>query len=248
MRRLLAGALVALLSLSVGCSSADRPSATVVEDSAVRLARLRDAVADVASAQSAADDMLSRLVTSLRDLDTTVAGMRAEDTIDDAIDSWAQVALDWPDEAAPPVRAAMVDVATAVDDARMLLISVRSQRTDPWDRMYLDAEDEVLTALRAYAAAADRLAQAIEQHWEHLVVVHDLVSSFVERRWFFRTSAEATQAFEVEVDDLVGGLEAAARDINAITQEREQAATAVNQATASARDLWVQRPEPTPSP
>lgn len=244
-RRLLAGLSVALLVAAVGCSS--EPPSNVVEDSAVRMARLRDAVAEVADVQSNADDLLSQLVTSARDLEATVVKMRDPATIDQGIEEWGPIASSWPEEGSPPVRAALRDVATAVDEARIVLVRVRSQRINDWERSYLDAEDEVLGAVRDYAESADRLSQAIEHHWEHLVVVHDLVASFAERRWFFRSSSEATQAFEVEVDDLVAQLDEAARDINVITREREAAAVVVNDATAVARDLWTQRPRPEPT-
>ena len=136
----------------------------------------------------------------------------------------------------------------AVDDARLTLSAVRGQRSDDWERRYLDAEDAVLSAVRDYAAAADRLTQAIEHHWEDLLAVRDLVADFVERRWFFRSDSEATQAFEVEVHDLIEPLDRAARDILVITREREAAATAVNEATIAARELWALRPRPSPSP
>jgi len=244
-QRFLLGVLVALLATAAGCSNG--PSSNVVEDSAVRMARLRDSVAIVAEAQLTADDLLSRLVTSVRSLEATVVKMRDPAAIDQGIEDWEAIAADWPEEGSPPVRAALRDVATAVDDARLVLVRVRNQRTSEWERLYLDAEDEVLAAVRAYAEAADRLSQAIEHHWDDLVVVHDLVVSFVERRWFFRSSNEATQAFEVEVDDLLDQLDTAARDVNLITREREMAAVTVNVATAGAQELWAERPLPAPT-
>ncbi|MDX1510026.1 MAG: hypothetical protein R3249_01650 [Nitriliruptorales bacterium] len=243
-RRLLA-ALLAGTVLLAGCGA--EPEA-VVEDSAIRLARLHDAVAQVAREQAAADELLSELVAAVRDLEQTVVRMRDAETIGSAIAAWPEIDDEWPAAGGPPVRVALRSVAMAVDDARLALASVRGQRSEDWERRYLDAEDEVLGAVRDYAASADRLTQAVEHHWDNLLAVRDLVNDFVERRWFFRNDAEATQAFEVEVRDLIGPLDRAARDILVITREREAAATAVNEATIAARDLWALRPRPSPSP
>ena len=243
-RRLLAALLAGTVVLG-GCGAEPE---TLVEDSAIRLSRLHDAVADVASEQATADELLSELVTAVRDIEQTVVRMRDADMIATAIGEWPEIDGAWPADGGPPVRAALRSVAMAVDDARLALASVRGQFDGDWERRYLDAEDAVLGAVRDYAESADRLTQAIEHHWSDLVAVRDLVADFVERRWFFRSDSEATQAFEVEVHDLLEPLDRAARDILVITRERETAATAVNEATIAARDLWALRPRPSPSP
>lgn len=240
--RYLVGVLAGILVFILAACSSD---GTVVSDSRARMGRLRDAVSTVAEAQRGADAELSLVVSGIRDLEETVLRLRSADTVDAAVEEWPDVSSDWPDEGAAPVREALRRVALEVDDARLVLVAVRAERTDEWERSYLDAQDAVLSALRTYAEAADRLAQVVELRWEDLAEIHDLVDSFVERRWFFRTDTEATQAFEVEVDDLVRPLDRAVNDVAALTAEREAAATAVNEATELAQDLWLRRPEPT---
>jgi hypothetical protein len=235
---MLAGLLVLMLA---ACST----DATVVSDSRARMGRLRDAVSNVAEAQHGADTQLSLVVSAVRDLEETVLRLRDAETVDVAVEEWPDISSDWPDDGAEPAREALRQVALEVDDARLVLVAVRAERTDEWERSYLDAQDAVLAAVRTYAEAADRLAQVVELHWEELVEIHDLVDSFVERRWFFRTDAEATQAFEVEVDDLVRPLDKAVNDVAAVTGQREAAAAAVNEATELAQDLWLRRPQPT---
>lgn len=234
---MLAGLLFALAA----CSS----DGTVVTDSRARMGRLRDAVREVAEAQRAADARLSAVVSAVRQLEETVLRLRSADTVDTAVEEWPDVASNWPGDGAEPVREALRQVALEVDDARLVLVAVRAERTDEWERGYLDAQDAVLSAVRTHAESADRLAQVVGRHWESLVEIHDLVDSFVERRWFFRTDTEATQAFEVEIDDLVRPLDRAVNEVGAITAEREAEAKAVNEATEYAQDLWLRRPQPT---
>jgi hypothetical protein len=239
--------LLALVAALTGaCGGGPGPAATPtpdVDESAEQLQRLRTSVERVAESQATADATLFGVLDLVRAIDSTIPGMLEADTIDDTIAAWkSSGALLQVPEQAPDLRAGYLAVAGEVDDARTALVAARRQLQDPWERRYLDAEDEVLTAVRDYAEAGDRLAQILRRHWDTYVWFHGEMESFVERRWQFRSKQEAADAFFVETDTRLDLLATAQRQISDVRDDREDAATTVNTASADAQDVWAARP------
>jgi len=239
--------LLALVAALTGACGGGPDSAATptpdVDESAEQLQRLRTAVERVAESQATADAALFGVLDLVRAIDGAVPGMLDAETIDDTITAWkSSGALMHVPQEAPDLRAGYLAVAGEVDDARTALVAARRQLQDPWERRYLDAEDRVLTAVREYAEAGDRLAQILQRNWDTYVWFHTAMESFVERRWQFRSKQEAADAFFVETDTRLDLLATAQRQISGVRTEREQAATTVNTASGQAQDVWAARP------
>jgi hypothetical protein len=219
-----------------------------VDDRAVQIERLRTAVERVAQAQTEADSAVLAVVDLVRAVDNTVPGMLDAETIDPTISAWkaSGSVLSVPEEV-PDLRAGYLTAAREVDDARAALATARTRLDDPWERRYLEAEDDVLTAVRRYAEAGDRLAQLLQRHWATYAWFHGQMESFVERRWQFRTDQEATDAFFVETDTQLDDLERAQQQLRDVRAEREREASQVNDASAAAEVVWAERPTDEPS-
>lgn len=218
-------------------------------DRAEQLAEVTAAVADVAAAQAAADPLLASALAGVREVDVLVSRLRDPETVDAAKDEFPRVrsAVDAVD--LTPLRPAIREIAFAVDRARTALaVAGRTAPTD-WEARYLATEDETLVAVRAYAEAADALAQVLERTWPTYTAITDLTGPFVERRWVYRTSEEASAAYEVEIAPHLTDLAEAQALIERFREERDEAAAAVNEAVAETREVFRSRPpEPSPSP
>lgn len=246
-RLLLALVAFVVVACGAGPTTADTPTPRV-DDRAVQVERLRTAVDRVAEAQTEADAAILAALDLVRAVDNTIPGMLDAESIDPTIGAWkaSGAVLDVPDET-PDLRAGYLTVAREVDDARTALATARTRLDDPWEQRYLAAEDDVLTAVRRYAEAGDRLAQLLERHWATYAWFHAQMESFVERRWQYRTDQEATDAFFVETDTHLDDLERAQQQLRDVRAEREREASQVNQASADAELVWRQRPTETPS-
>lgn len=238
--------VVALLSAAcMGAPAAD-PSSSVDPEA---LQELHARMADVADAQRDADRRLAVAVEAVRQLDGIVAGLRDPDRVDEAKDSWPRVEAAWRAASSEGLREGLVDLATAVDRARAALDRVRDELGDEtWPRDYLDAEDEVLVRTRSYAETADGLARALVASWPTYEDLHDRTARFVEQRWFYRTSQEAADAYELAVQPLLSELAAGQEAIAAAREDRDASAREVNEAVAVAREAWEARDDPTASP
>ena len=208
---------------------------------------LRIALADVAAAQSTADDTLRRVLDAIRGIDEAVAAVSAVDTLDDALAGYdarhamnATVSTDG-------LREVWFDVAVAAEDAHVVVQRAEDLLDDPWELRYVEAQDDVLAAVRAYAESADRLSQIVQQHWPTYLRVDEQLVSFAERRWFFRSTQEAADALAVEADTLFADLRVAQAQLNLLRTERLEAASAVNTATADAVQIWESRPTDQPT-
>ena len=233
---------VALAACGAGPTSTATPTPRV-DDRAIQIERLRTAVDRVALAQTDADAAVLAALDVVRAVDNTVPGMLDAETIDTTIGAWkASGGVLAVPEDTPELRAGYLTVAHEVDDARTALATARTRLDDPWERQYLAAEDDVLTAVRRYAEAGDRLAQILERHWATYAWFHAQMQSFVERRWQFRTDQEATDAFFVETDTRLDDLEVAQRQLRDVRAEREREASQVNEASADAEVVWGERP------
>jgi hypothetical protein len=233
--------LLVLLSVLAGCAPAASQPTTEVNDRGLLLSRLRAAVADVATAQDVADQDLTTALGAVRAIDEAVAGLQDVDTLEDEIDAWDEQDTTFGAASVDDLRSELIDVAVAVDEARGRLATARSRLDDPWETEYLAAEDAVLAAVRDYAETSDRLAQLLQRHWPVYQGVRDEVASFVERRWYFRSTQEAADAFTVEMDPLRPDLQAAQRQIAEYRTRRADAAEVVNGATADAVSVWDRR-------
>lgn len=126
-----------------------------------------------------------------------------------------------------------------VDEA---LVEARTVLDDEWEVSYLDAQDEVLVAVRDYARVADRLAQLVVRHWPTYEEIDAIVVDVAQRRGNYRDTGEAMDALAVELDPLMGDLATAQRQLADYRDRREEAGRAVNEATADAVTVYEQRP------
>lgn len=239
MRRFLLAA--AVLALAAACSNATS-SSPEVDGGAVEMARLNTAVATVAEEQSEADPLLADHLEALRRLDAIIEELRDPEQVDAAKGRWQAVAEALEVVDVEALRTAYREVAFAVDEARVALAEAREDVDGGWESDYFTAQDGVLGAVREHARAADALAQMIGAHWGMYRDLRDITATFVEQRWFYRTPLEAADAYELEIKPHLEQLREARSLVARYTAERDDAAVAVNQATAEAAAVWASRP------
>lgn len=238
--------LVAALSLALALSAcAGTPTSeaapeTEVASRSLVLDRLQDRVAEVAAAQSTADPLLADALAGVREIDAIVARLRDPATVDEAKDRMPRVEAAVGEVRIDEIRPAIRDIAFAVDRARASLATAVEDAPQD-EAAYLTAQDEALLAMRAYAEAADTLAQVLETHWPLYLSIRDSTATFVEQRWFYRTSEEAAQAYEVELAGRIGELATAQDEIRTFREVRDDAAEDVNATSREAAQVWRDR-------
>jgi hypothetical protein len=256
MSRLLASLLVLGLASCTanGVTSAEpAPQAT---PASVTLDDLRAEIAEVASLQRDADRRIGAVLVAVRDLDAIIGRFRDPETVDDARAAWSDVDARAAAVVVDGLRDPFFELAHAVDRARQTLAGMRAVLVDDggddpsgaWALDYIEAEDAVLVAVREYAEDADRLARALITHWATYEEISEETSVFVEQRWYYRTSQEAADAYELTIQSKLPLLQVAQGDIADAIVTREDAAEAVSEAVAEARSAWVARPAPVTSP
>lgn len=238
--------LAALVSVACASAPAEEPSPSVDPEAVQQLHRR---MADVAEAQRSADRDLAAAVEAVRQLDGIISGLRDPQRVDEAKETWPRVEAAWNAASSEGLRQGLVELASAVDEARVALDRVRDEvASEPWLSEYLAAEDEVLVRTRSYAETADQLAQALVRYWPTYTDLNDRTARFVEQRWFYRTSQEAADAYELAVQPLLEELAAGQETIAGAREGRDAAAREVNEAVRDARDAWETRDEVQPSP
>lgn len=233
------------LLLLVSCSSSPSPAATSTDGGAREavLADLRAEVAAVAQQQTAADAEVNDVLGAVRQVDEAVAALADVTRFDDTLSGYVEgphAAVAATDAAG--LRDGYLAVAEDVDAARQTLADARQRLDDPWEVTYLDAQDEVLLAVRAYARTADRLAQLLEEHWPTYEEVDERVTAFAATRANYRDTAEAAAALAVELDTVLDDLAVAEAQIAEYRGKRTEAGEAVNEASADAVAVYEQRP------
>lgn len=239
MRRVLLVAVIA--AVLAACGEPTPPVTTEVDRRAAEFARLNARMTVIAEAQSSADPLLATQLESLREFDASVEALRDPERVDAVKDDALVVAEALDASAVDDLRDRYREVAFAVDDARNTLGRARREVSDDWERQYLDAQDEVLSAVRDYAEEADALVQVIGTYWDVYAAVRDETATFVKQRWFYRTPQEAADAYELAISDHLDRLMKARATIAEFASRRDAAAVAVNQATADAAQVWASR-------
>lgn len=230
---------------------ADEPApapSTSVDAVGLRLDRLNRQMAEVSAAQNRASPGLQAVLEAVRELDAFVAGMRSEEHVRETEKTWPRVDAAFLAAEPDGLREPLVEIAVKVDSARSTLSQARRVLDEPWEQRYLDAEDQVLIAVRSYAEATDALVQILQRHWSTYAGLHAASSAYVSANEFYRSSTEAVQAYEVRVTRLVGPWEAAKDEIAVFREGQVEAARAVNEAAQEAEAAWDARTSPRMSP
>lgn len=209
----------------------------------LRLDRLNRHMAEVASAQDQAAPRVRSVLAAVTELDRFVTGMRDRERIRDVEPTWPRVDGAFLDAAPDGLREPLVDLAVKVDSARSTLSQARHVLEEPSEQRYLDAEDQVLVAVRAYAETTDALVQVVQRHWPTYTGLHEASAAYVAANEFYRSATEAVQAYEVRVARLVGSWEVAREEIARYRDEHVEAAREVNQAAQEAEAAWDARTE-----
>ena len=220
--------------------------ATEVEDERLQINLLRERIADVGERRATADELLAATVASVREVDAIVSGLRQADSVDAARGTWEGVDRAFKRAKPGELRPALVELALAVDRARGTLHRARPELTSEWQKRYLDAEDAVLVAIREYAEASDEFGQTVVRHYDTYRDLHERTAIFVEQRWYYRTSEEAADAYELAVQPVLADLATAQADIAEARRPRDDAARAVNEAVEAADEVWRSRPTEAP--
>lgn len=209
---------------------------------------LHDRVAEIAEEQAELSPPMAQLLSSFRAVDQAASNLRDPERIDAAIDAWPPVRDQLDPAPLEEVRAAARELAADVDEARIDLSRTRSSLDDEWERRYLDAQDQVLQQVRAYARASDELAQVLALHLPTYRRLVEETTAFIETRSRYRSAQEASDAYEVEIGRLLDDLATARQQIARYVELRDEAALDVNAATAAATEVWAERPEDEPTP
>lgn len=236
--------LLLLAGLVAGCStSPEGPSPSEEASRTAALRSLRGHMATVADTQATADERLNEVLEPVRRLDEALVDLEQEDTFDQRLseheDLHEEVVVTSVDE---DLREDWFEVAEVVDEARGALAEARAVLDDEWEVDYLDAQDEVLVAVREYARVADRLTQLMIRHWPTYVEIDATIMEVAERRGNYRDRAEARDALALELDPLLGDLATAQRQLGEYRERRQEAGREVNEATADAVTVYEQRP------
>lgn len=239
-------ATVALGCADRGAGAPDRtPTPSVAE---IDFDALHEGVATVAAEQAELAPPMARVLEAMRSVDETVEGLRDAEQLDATVSGWRPVPEQLRPDIVEPVRTSARELAAAVDTARGQLAEASRATDDPWEQRYLEAQDLVLQRVREYARRSDALAQVLAHHLPTYREIHEITAAFVERRGFYRSAEEASAAYEVDIgrllDDLAGAREETARFV----EERDEAALALNEASAAAAAIWEQRPSSSPEP
>ncbi len=231
-------------TLLVGCSTTPPTTSTSVGERGRVLSALRLEVSEVAELQAAADRAVNDVLGVIRRVDEALDGLGGAATFEATLDGYAQVHAEVDATEAEGLRDGYLAVAEAVDEARATLAAARVELDgDPWEVEYLDAQDEVLVLVRAYAETADQLAQLLERHWPTYVDVDGRVVEFAEGRDNYRDTEEAANALAVELDPVLDDVAVAQAQIADYSQQRTVEGRAVNDATADLRSIYERRPE-----
>lgn len=236
--------LLAVLLL-VGCSASPRPVATSSEadERDAVLVDLRAEVAAVAEQQATADEATNDVLAAVRRVDEAVAALGDVTEFDATLSGYVDgVHVVVAEVDATGLRDGYLAAAEEVDVARQTLADARARLDDPWEVTYLDAQDEVLLAVRDYARTADRLAQLLEQHWPTYEEVDTRVTDFAGRRGNYRDTPEAAAALAVELDTVIDDLAVAEAQIADYRRRRADAGEVVNEASSAAVEVYEQRP------
>ncbi|HEX9889275.1 MAG TPA: hypothetical protein VGA69_07335 [Nitriliruptorales bacterium] len=242
--------MLAVVATSLpGCTPQDpiaRP--TSGDEVALRIDRLNQQMADVARSQRDATAGLRPVLEAVRELDAFVAGMRDPERIRSVEDTWPRVDAAYTSVDPTGLRASLVELAVDVDVARVTLARAREALPQTWERRYLDAEDQVLMAVRSYAEGTDALVQVLQRHWPTYGQVHAACAAFVSANEFYRTSQEAVQAYEVRVGRMLGPLAGAQGEFVRFRDAQVEAAASVNRASETAAGAWAARPSGAATP
>lgn len=218
----------------VGCGEPEPEPDTGIDNAAVRFTRLQDTLVVVNEERADTVGLLRPTLDAFATVDAIVPLLLDEVQIDAGLERIpaARIALGLVD--LDGSRAAILDVATAIDEARIALRRAEDVFTADADLAYLDATDEVLRTLRELSAAQDALAQVVERHlpvYESLVAVAE---DFRERRSRFRSKREAADAFSVEARSTIRDLAVAQADVADFVRQRDVAARQFATAQAAA--------------
>lgn len=233
-----------MAGLVAGCSASPTPSAP--SDDPARTAALRSLrgqLAGVAEAQATADEQLNAVLEPIRRLDEAVVELGEEAGFDDQLDSYDELHQEVEaTSVGEDLREGWFEVAELVDEARGALAEARQTLDGEWEGEYLEAQDEVLVAVREYAQVADRVAQLVIRHWPTYEQVDQTIAGIAETRGNYRDTAEARDALAVELDPLLADLATAQEQLSEYRERRQQAGQRVNEATADAVTVYEQRP------
>ena len=247
MRRL--GVLLLAAGLVAGCSTSPTPTAPSEDETRTAVLRsLRGRLAGVADAQAAADEDLNAVLEPIRRLDETVPAFDQVPGFDERLEQYDDLHEDVEATSIEGLREDWFEVAEVVDEARGALAEARQVLDGEWEGEYLDAQDEVLVAVREYARVADRVAQLVIRHWPTYEQIDQTIADFAERRGNYRDTTEARDALAVELDPLLGDLATAQEQLAEYRDRRRQAGQRVNEATADAVTVYEQRPDADRSP
>lgn len=238
-----------VVTFTAACSSAPATptagpgtaSATSGTDSRQVSAALPERIDEVAEAQESADNALSDAVSAARAVDDAVGGLREADGVDQTVERWPRVDGAFRSAAVEGLRENLFDVARAVDAARTAVARVRERVEGGWQARYVEAQDELLVAVRRYAETTDELAKTLITYWPVYETVHDDIGEFVDRRSRYRSPQEAANAYELVVDEHLNELAAAQQTIGRALDDRREAAEAVNRAQRRVNEIYARR-------
>lgn len=221
------------------CATTAAPSSTSVEGRGQLLSTLQGELAEVAELQAGADTSVNEVLGVVHQVDDALEGLSATSTLDPTLEAYEQVHTAVTSTQVEGLRDGYLAVADAVDDARGTLAAAREELAgDPWEVEYLDAQDQVLTSVRDYAEAADKVAQLLERHWPTYQQADQLVAEIAAGR----EAGESVDALVEELDALLADLAVAQSQIAEYGQARATSGQAVNDATAELRDVHDRRP------
>ncbi|MTV26214.1 hypothetical protein FTX61_12455 [Nitriliruptoraceae bacterium ZYF776] len=233
--RLVAAVVLVLLA---GCRGGDADEAP---PTTVSLADLEVAVSAVAEEQREADAAVADHLAAVRDVDQVLRQVVDEVTVDVGLAAVAEAASAL-DQLDPELtREQLRELAARVDRARRQLAEVRPTAA-PEVRDYLDAEDEVLLAVRDHAEAGDAIAQLVERHRPGYLAALGTLDAVAERREDLRDPAEAAAAVEVALAPHVRPIELAQGQLEPFRRERDATGRAVNEAAADATAAFERLP------
>lgn len=209
---------------------------------------VNDAFAAVAATRErAADQVDAELRAGVR-VEPMAQALRSPSTVDATLEEVPVVValFDRTDlEATAPT---LDDLEADLDRAEEAVADAAAQvADDSWEASFLEAQQEVVAALRAWNEASRDVHRVVAAEWEQWRGIVDAAAVLDEDRWRYRSEEEAAGTWEIEVEDRVAALEEASAALAAAAEARDDAATAVAAADARVAEVFAERPSSPPA-
>ena len=237
---------IACVAVLAGCARTAGPEASpspTVDASAVN-----DAMAAVADARRVAAEQIDAELRAAVRVEPMAAGLRSPSSVDATLQDVPGVVVLF-ERADPTGGAAVLDRLDAALAAAEPALQDAAGQVGPgsWEERFLAAQRDVVASLTAWSSASRGVHVVVQEHWDLWSGVVEAAAALDENRWRYRSVEESAGTWEIEIDDQMESLTAAAATVADAAEARDEAATAVTAADDHATEVFENRPTQAPA-